>query len=256
MTHRSRVLLSKRPRQEQELRILSNPTDQASTKLLKIDDYQAPFTSGILSPQSKWLLVRRNLHKIRSWVPPKQLDNVDPRCQDWYIYFQMRRELRRAQEDIKTIQSRPDFVPVRYFKLPTDEEHTRRYDVSHVQAKDALYYPSFGPEPIVLQSLLYYFTRECAVPYESIFLAFLANVCSIIDQDRIRLNRVVVLRRVALIVAIIVFAFLGMMFLSMLFGALTTTSNLRQMYLNDPDGGAEWKAAQQSLEANLNSLSR
>lgn len=256
MTHRSRVLSPKRPKQEQELRILSNPIDQTSKQLLQFDDYQAPLTPGILSPKSKWLLVRRNLHKIRSWGPPQHLDNVDPRCRDWYIYFQMRRELRRAQVEIRTIQSRPGFVPVHHFKLPTDSVHSRRYDVSHVQATDALYYPSFGPEPIVLQSLLYYFSRECAVPYESVFRTFLSDVCSIINQDRQRLNRAAVFRKVALVFAVIVFVLIGLMLLSMVFGALTTTSNLKQMYRNDPDGGVEWRSSQPTLEANLNPLSR
>ncbi|CAF5087739.1 unnamed protein product [Rotaria sp. Silwood1] len=190
------------------------------------------------------------MHKIRSW---REVDtsNVDEKFRDWYIFFQIRRELRRAQADIKDIEQRSDFVPVRYFELPTDSTHTNRVNVSHVRPTDMLYYPSFDRDPMVLQALLYYFSKECAVPYESVFRTFLTNVCSIISRDRERLRRAAVFRQVALILAIVVFIILGLMLISLLLSVLGTTANLSSMYNNDPDGGIEWREPSTTVETTL-----
>ena len=255
MSHRSKILLRKKTDREVELRVLSNPLlQQTTSSLIESDDYQAPHTAFSLSPNSKWLIVRNNLHKIRSWGGARRLSNVDARSQDWYLFFQMRRELRRAQAEISTIQSRPDFAPIRHFHLPTSEKHFRRVNVSHVQSDEAIYYPSFSAEPIVLQSLLFYFTKECFVPYQSVFRSFLTDVCSIISQDRQRLNRVVVFRRIALVLTILVSIFLAMMFFSLILSAWTTTNRLDTLYRTDPDGGIGHSSATANFPSSISSL--
>ena len=251
MASRSRILPAKFRRNEQELHILTNPLVESTRSVF--DDYQAPLTAHSLAPNSKWLLVRNNLHKIRSWGGARRLSGLDERFQDWYIFFQMRRELRRAQMDIKTIQDRPDFKPVRHFSLPIGPDRFERYKVSHVEPSDVIYYPGSGPEPIVLESLLYYFSKECKVPYSSIFRGFLSDVCSILDQDRERQNRVAVFRRIALALAVIVFVILGMMFLTLIFSTLKTISNIDEIYRFDMDGGIDWRPpSTSSLQSALN----
>ena len=241
MTHRSRVLVPKNHRQEHELRVITNPLLEPQIDVLRASDYQAPRTAMGLKPNSKWLVVRNNLHKIRSWAGVRRISTLDPRLQDWYAFFQMRRELRYAQQQIETIQSRPGFIPVHHFKLPIDARRQQRFNVKHIQSTDALYYPDFGKDPIVLQSLLYYFSEECAVPYESIFLNFLSNVCSMINHEEERHVRVTIFRRVALAIALVVFIILGVMFCSLILSVLKTTTNLQRMYHNDPDGGIDWR---------------
>jgi hypothetical protein len=216
--------------------------------LLDHDDYQAPLTARTLSPNSKWILVRNNLHKIRSWRGNQPTDPNDPFA-DWYLFLQMRRELRRFQEHIREVEDRPDFAPIHYFYLPTDERHRRRYDVSHVQPSDALFLPGFGLEPFVLQSLLYYFTVECAVPYNSVFRSFLSDICSVLNRNERYLQRAAALRKLAGILTFIVFIILGLMLFTLIFSVLKTTSNLKKLYDNDLSGGIEW----QSLETTVNS---
>jgi hypothetical protein len=153
----------------------------------------------------------------------------------------MRRELRHAQQYIKEIENQSNFTPVRYFYLPISETNTRRLNVSHVKPTDALYYPGLGREPIVLQSLLYYFSKECAVPYHSLFRKFLTDICSILNQDRQRLDRAATFRKLALFIAIIFFIILGLMLFSLILSVLKTTSEFNKMYGNDPNGEIEWR---------------
>jgi hypothetical protein len=239
MAYRSKIISRKIIKQEQELHILANPLSNPQSPLITSDDYQAPLTTHTLSPYSKWIIVRNNIHKIRSWGG-LDLDRIDPVCQDWYIFYQMRRELRRAQSYIRQIEHQPDFVPVHYFDMPTDQTHTQRYNVSRVRPSAALYYPRFGPDSLPLQSLLYYFSKECAVPYNSVFRPFLSGVCSVIYQERAHDKRVAALRRAALVVTVIVGVIMGLMFFSLIISVFTTTSNLKRMYKNDPDGRLEW----------------
>ena len=255
MTHRSRVLLPKKHRQEHELRVITNPLLVPEIDVLRASDYQAPRTANGLVPNSKWLVVRNNLHKIRSWGGARRISTLDPRLQDWYAFFQMRRELRYAQERIETIQSRPNFVPVHHFKLPIDARHQKRYNVKHIQSTDALHYPDFGKDPIMLQSLLYYFSEECAVPYESIFLNFLSSVCAMINHDQQRHVRVTNFRRVALAIALVVFSILAVMFCSLILSVLQTTATMQRMYHNDADGGIDWRPpASAPVDASLTYL--
>ena len=240
MAYRSRVAGSKLLKQEHELHIITNPFLNSDIHVLDNDDYQAPLTAHSLSRNSKWIIVRNNLHKIRSWGGINT-EAVDPRCREWYILFQMRRELRRAQTRIQQIGRRPDFVPVHYFNLPVGETDIQRHNVSHVKPSDAIYYPSFGGDPIVLQPLLYYFSKECMVTHDSIFRSFLSDVCSVVDRNREHIRRVAVFRKVALTVTTIVSVILILMFFSLVLSVFTTASNLRDIYKDDPDGGIAWR---------------
>ena len=223
MSTRSRISTPKFTNQEHELHIYANPL--------------ATPRSPLISPaSSKWMIVRKNLHKIRSWGGSSST-NVNDKCR----VIQMRRELRRMREQIRDVEHRSDFVPVRCFRIPTDEKNSRRYKVSHVSPTSVLYHPSFDEEPIVLQSLFFYFSRECHVPYQSIFRPLLTNICSALDRDRERLERTTALRRFALIIAIIVFAVLGLMFITLIVGVLKTRSNFHKLYDNDIHGGLEWE---------------
>lgn len=221
-------------RPEEELHVFTNPFLNSQLRTLDNYDYEAPLTAKTLAPNSKWIIVRENLHKIRSWRGI-DVSKVQKPYRDWYVFFQMRRELRRAQYHIKQVEQQENFTPVRYFYLPIDANNKRRYNVSHIQPSDAIYYPGLGREPIVLQSLLYYFTKECAVPYDSTFRGFLGDVCSIIYQERQRLERVAVFRKVALFIATIVLTIIGLMLFSLILSVFKTTSDFRQLYDNDLD---------------------
>lgn len=231
MSYQSKKFVNKTPKHEQEFYV--------NTKLLlnSNDDYQAPSTSHSLSPSSKWLIVRHNIHKIRSWggVRPKSI--VDQSFRDWYLFFQMRRELKRAEQEIRAIQNRKDFTPIRYFDLFIDEKRVRTYNVSHVRPSDGVFYAGLGSEPLILESLLYYFNKECVVPCNSLFYPFLSDVNSLLNTNRKRIQRVVVLRRVALLFALVVFIFIFIMFFSLILSVLTTASNLREMYKDGSDEG-------------------
>ncbi|CAF2079568.1 unnamed protein product [Rotaria magnacalcarata] len=245
MPIRSRPILRKVPHHETESHVtidassFSKPVS-IKTPLLLADDYQAPATSQTLSPNSKWLIVRNNIHKIRGWGAIKRIPFGDQPFQDWYLFFQMRRELKRAEEQIRAIQYRKDFIPVRHFQLPIDETHVQRYNVSHVGPNDGIYYAGLGTEPIALQYLLYYFSNECSVPYDSIFYTFLSDVNAVLHTNRERIHRVVVFRKLALILALAVFIIIIIMFFSLILSVLTTTSNIRQMYRNGLDEDTKW----------------
>ncbi|CAF2523202.1 unnamed protein product [Rotaria sp. Silwood2] len=247
MPYRSKILQHKCTKQEQELHIISNPLDSARKYSLASDNYLAPLTACKLKPNSKWIIVRNNIHKIRSWRAVDK-SNIDKKLWDWYIFFQIRRELRHIQADIKQIEQRPDFVPVHHIEIPAGPTHTECVKVSHVRPTDVLYYPSFDPEPMSVQALIYYFSKERIVTYESVFHPLLSNVCSITNRDRERLRRVAVFRKLALVLGIVVFLIVGLMLASLILSVLETTSNLKNMYSNDPDGGIEWRAPSTTIE--------
>ncbi len=210
--------------------------------LLKLPKCEAENYVTLIAPNSKWLIVRNNIHKIRSWSSMRCLSVADQPVRDWYVFLKMKRELKRVQEEIRAIEYRSDFTPVRYFNLPIDKTRIRRYNVSHVRSTDGIYYGGLGSEPILLQYLLYYFSKECFVPYNSIFYSFLSDVNSVLDTNRQRLQRVVVFRRLALIFTLAISIILFIMFFSLILSVLTTTSNLRQMYKNNPDGEMIWQS--------------
>ena len=229
MSHRSRILFSKKNKQE-ELHIFTNPLldSRLPIHVSNGDDLQAPLISPRLSPNSKWFIVRKSIHKIRSWGGISPSDPNQPLA-DWFSFFQMSRELRHVQEDIRQVTNRPDFTPVRHFCLPTDNRHKKRFNVSHIQPMDTLYHPAFGHDPMLLQALLYYFSKECVVPHNSIFRPFLSDVCTVISRKREQLDRVTALRKFALALTIIVFLILFLMLFLLLFSALKTTWNLQSV---------------------------
>jgi hypothetical protein len=240
MPHRSKLLPHKIQKEEQELHIFTNPFINSRVRLQNLNDYQAPLTAHTLSPNSKWITVRNNIHLIRSWSRINTSDVNDP-FRDWYLFFQMRRELRLIRERIKQVENRPNFVPVHYFYLPIDETKHQRYNVSNIKPSDALYYSGLGHEPIVLRSLIYYFSKECPVSHNSIFQKFLSDVCSIIHQNRQRLKQAAVFRKLASIITIIFFILIGLMLFSLILSVLKTTSDFQKLYENDPNGGIEWQ---------------
>ncbi|CAF5006855.1 unnamed protein product [Rotaria sp. Silwood1] len=86
MAYRTKILPHKFTKQEQELHIISNPFDTTRQYLLQHDDYEAPLTAHTLKPNSKWITVRNNMHKIRSW---REVDtsNVDEKFRDCHFYY-------------------------------------------------------------------------------------------------------------------------------------------------------------------------
>ncbi|CAF4322725.1 unnamed protein product, partial [Adineta steineri] len=98
------------------------------------------------------------------------------------------------------------------------------------------YYAGLGSEPIVLQYLLYYFSKDCPVPHNSIFYSFLSDVNSVLETNRKRINRIVVFRKLALIFALIISILILIMLFSLTLSVITTMTNLREMYKNDVDG--------------------
>ncbi|CAF3090270.1 unnamed protein product [Rotaria sp. Silwood2] len=232
-----RLLVRKIPEREKESHVIIDSPAVSTiistrTPLLTRYDYQALRTAYLLAPQSKWIIVRNNIHKIRSWNAIVRTSVVDRPFQNWYILFKMRHELKRAEEEIHAIQYRPNFKPVHHFYLPADGTDVRCYNVSHVQPTDCISYVALGSKPILLQNLLYFFSKGCIVPNNSLFYSFLCDVNSVLDANRKRINRDILFRKVALIITIAVFIIILMMFFSLILSVLTTTSNLRQMYKN------------------------
>lgn len=233
MSTRSRLFTPRFTNEEHELHIYTNPL-------------VTPISPLIPPTPSKWIIVRKNLHQIRSWGGFSTTNVKDP-SQDACVVIQMRRELRRMRERIRDVEHRPDFVPIRSFRLPTDEKNYRRYKVSHVSPASVLYHPSFDEEPVVLQALLFYFSREYTVPYQSIFRPLLTDICSTVDRDRQRLERARNFRRYALVLTIIIFAILSLMFITLIVGVVKTRSNFHKLYDNDLHGGIDWEATVDSF---------
>ena len=225
-----KILVRKLPKHEKEHRIKSGIPLSVKSPLLSGEDYQAPRTPGKLSSNSKWFIVRNNLHKIRNWAPIRRLSVIDHSFLDWYVFFQMKRELKRAEQQIRAIQYRTDFTPIQYFNLAIDQTRFRRYNVSHVRSSDAIYYSGLSSQPLILQNLLYYFNEECRVPFNSIFYSFLCDVNAVLDTNRQRIQRVVVLRRVALIFTVSIFVILLTMLFSLILSVFTTASYFKQLY--------------------------
>ena len=237
MSYRSKILQSKVPKEERELHIISNPGFRPSYQY----DYQAPLTARTLSPKSKWIIVRNNLHRIRSMDTTRKYSLKDP-YDDIYLFCQTRRELRRVQKQIQQVEALPDFTPIHYFEISTDERHTRRYDVGHVQPKDALFYPGYGLEPFGLQALFYYFSAREPIRHDSVFQPFISHVCGVVNRNEQYQHRVAVLRRAAAIMASIVYLILALMFFTLIFSVLQTIFKFHAFYANNPNGDIEWKS--------------
>jgi hypothetical protein len=231
--------LMRLPKQEHEVHVFSNPIneyDRSSSKLNARQksfpdyDYQAPLTADSLRPNSKWLIVRRNLHRIR-FMGFNDMGKEN-RLPDFYLGLQMTRELKRAQEEIKNVDKEEDFCIIKEFSLSNNTGRKQTFDTSHVKPNDALIYDRLGEEPLALQNLLYYFSKQ-DVPHGTVFWNFLNEVNHVLKLKRKRTVLVQRLRRLALTLAIIFYSFIGLMFLLMVISVITTATKM-----NDPE--VEW----------------
>ena len=246
---RTRVL--RIPKQEQEVHLTGNATRNNDSSLraplvsrqsksptpsntssirqkrLADDDYEAPPTAQSLRLNSHWLIVRRNLHRIRFMgYNERGRDSTMP---DLYIGFQMKRELKRAQEEIKNIDKEENFHAIKNFALAVDSRRIKNYDTSHVKAEDALIYDRLGEEPLALQNLLYYFSKQ-DVSHGTLFWDFLNEVNRVLNMKRKRTVLVQRLRRLALILAVVLYSIIGIMLILLIISVITTATKM-----NDPE---------------------
>lgn len=261
MAESRRKLWLRPPKQEQEIHIVNNPLEEYEIKksssqtsissrreqqreILSQYDYQAPLTSESLRPNSRWLTIRRNLHRIRFMG----LNNLQEggRLPDFYLGFQMTRELKRAQVEIKNIDKNEDFHHIKHFSLINNNGTTKIYNTSHVTPDDALIYDRLGEEPLALQNLLFYFSKQ-NVQHGSLFWNFLYEVNNVLKLKRKRKALVKRLRRIAFTLAIIFYSFIGLMFSFMVISVITTATKF-----NDPE--VEW-ISQTAEEFTDNTLS-
>ncbi|CAF0791272.1 unnamed protein product [Rotaria sp. Silwood1] len=140
-------------------------------------DYEAPLTAFSLKPNSKWLVVRRNLHRIRFMSYNEH--GEQNKLPDFYLGLQMIRELKRAQHEIQHIDQETNFHAVNQFILAIDDKHTKTYDTSHVKPTDALIYDRLGDEPMAVQNLLYYFSQQNVSPARYFLILTLTESTSI-----------------------------------------------------------------------------
>ena len=238
MAQAIRARIHRVPRREQEVHVITNPSDQqtrlldqssrsSQRKRLADPDYEAPMTSYRLGHESRWLIVRRNLHRIRFMgYNDRGRDSALP---DLYIGFQMKRELKRAQEEIKNIDKEKNFRVIKQFRLAVDNKRTKIYDTSHVKPDDALIYDRLGEEPLALQNLLYYFSKQ-DVPHGTLFWEFLNEVNRVIHMDTKRKVLVQRLKKLAFTLAIILYSIVGFMLIMMIISAIATVTKM-----NDPE---------------------
>ena len=200
----------------------SLPSKNNRERLIR-DDYEAPSSANSLRPNSRWLIVRRNLHRIRfmGYSEGGQTDKLP----DLYLGFQMKRELKRAQDEIKNIDREKNFHVVKRFALAVDNKRTKIYNTSHVKPEDALIYDRLGEEPLALQNLLYYFSQQ-EVPHGTIFWDFLNEVNHVLNLRRKRTVLVKRLRKLALTLAIVVYCIIGFMFLLLIISVITTATKM------------------------------
>ncbi|CAF3179680.1 unnamed protein product [Rotaria socialis] len=244
MAQSRRSRLVRMPKQEEEIHVISNPLDmdepslpmlpltrlQKQREVLTTDDYQAPLTSFSLQPHSRWLIVRRNLHRIRFMGFNSR--GRQSQLPDFYLGFQMTRELKRAQDEIKNVDKQKDFYAIKQFTLAGELGTKKVFNTGHVTPDDALIYDRLGEEPLALQNLLFYFSKQ-EVEYGTVFWDFLSEVNHALNLKRKRSALVQRLRRVALWLAIILYVCIGLMFCLMIISVITTATKL-----NDPE--VEW----------------
>ena len=245
MAQLPRTRLVRVPKEEYEIHLFNNPIDdydqresssprpthsspsQKSRDALSEYDYQAPLTSHSLRPNSYWLIVRRNLHRIRCMGFSDT--GTETRLPDFYLGLQMTRELKRAQEEIKNIDKDVDFRVITEFSLTNDTGHSEKFDTSHVKPEDALMYDRLGEEPLALQNLLFYFSRQ-EVQHGTVFWNFLNEVNHVLKLNRKRTVLVQRLQRLAFTIAIIFYTFVGLMFFLMVISVISTVTKM-----NDPE---------------------
>ena len=257
MAQSVRTRIQRVPRQESEIRVITNPADQrvplisqtsrrSNRRRLADDDYEAPLTAYALPPNSRWLFVRRNLHRIR-FMGHNQRER-DSTLPGFYIGLQMKRELKRAQDEIKNIDKEKNFLAVKQFALAVDEKRTKLYDTSHVKPEDALIYDRLGEEPLALQNLLYYFSRQ-DVSHGTLFWDFLNEVNNVLNMKRKRTVLVQRLRRLALTLAVILYSILGIMLILLIVSVITTATKM-----NDPE--VKWMESKVDIYSNTVDSSR
>jgi hypothetical protein len=241
MAQSLRARLRRLSRQEHEIHVLDNPlnedgqTDSSSSRLITSNssrktrdglsdyDYQAPLTAHSLRPNSYWLIVRRNLHRIR--FMGFNDTGKGNRLPDFYLGLQMVRELKRAQQEIQNVDKDQDFHVIKEFSLANDSGRTNKFDTSHVKPDDALIYDRLGEEPLALQNLLYYFSKQ-DVPHGTVFWSFLNEVNHVINLKRKRTVLVQRLKRLALTLAIIIYSIIGFMLFLMVISVITTATKM------------------------------
>jgi hypothetical protein len=200
-----------------------SPLSSSQRKRLKDADYEAPLTANSLHQNSYWIIVRRNLHRIRFMgLNDRERDSNLP---DFYIGLQMKRELKRAQDEIKNIDKEESFHAVKQFALAVDNKRTKMYDTSHVKPDDALTYDRLGEEPLALQNLLYYFSKQ-DVQHGTLFWDFLNEVNRVLNMKRKRTVLVERLRKLALTLAIIVYSIIGFMLFLLIISVITTATRM------------------------------
>ncbi|CAF1302777.1 unnamed protein product [Adineta steineri] len=248
MTQNHRTRFIRIPKQEEEVHIFSNPLNvdeqpatstplqtpsprQGQRETLFDFDYQAPLTAHSLRPNSRWLIVRRNIHRIR-FMGFRGAIGKEGQLPDFYLGLQMARELRRAQLEIKDVDNDTSFQAVKEFSLASAKGQSKKFDTRHVQPEDALIYDRLGEEPLSLQNLLYYFSKQ-DIQHGTVFWDFLNEVNHVLNLKRKRTVLVQRLRRLALSLALVVYIIIGLMFCTMVIGIITTITKM-----NDPE--VEW----------------
>ncbi|CAF0762441.1 unnamed protein product [Didymodactylos carnosus] len=210
------------------------------------DDYQAPLTSNSLLANSKWKIIRLNLHKIRS--TGKKATNP---FQDWYLFLQVMKELKRAEQEIKNIENDKFFKPVKKFSVKLDGvEKIKTYKTSHVRPTDALFYTNISDEPIIIQHLLYYFTKEFAMSNQSLFWNFLTEVNSVLNTNRKRSKRTKMFKKIALILSISVYILITFMFLLLIMTGFQIYSDAKILQHDYQENDQQFD----QLEFNFDSL--
>ena len=159
-------------------------------------------------------------------------EGKESRMPDLYLGLQMTKELLRAQKDIKDVDKEDDFHIVKLFSLANDKGKTKTFDTSHVKPDDALIYDRLGDEPLLLQNLLYYFSKK-DIQEGTVFYKFLTEVNEVINLKRKRTVLIQRLQRLALILAVILYSFIGFMFILMFISVIATATKM-----NDPE--VEW----------------
>lgn len=247
MAQKHRTRFARVPKEEQEVHVFSNPLNEynkteslspppppprlmPTTSSLDVYDYQAPLTAKLLRPDSRWLIVRRNLHRIRFMGFNE--GEKEGRLPNFYLGLQMTRELKRAQDEIKNVDKLDDFRVITEFSLAKEGGSTKKFDTSHVKPDDALIYDRLGEEPLSLQNLLYYFSNQ-DVPHGTVFWNFLYEVNNVLSLKRKRTVLVQRLRRLALTLAIVLYSFIGVMLSLMVISVVLTVTKM-----NDPE--VEW----------------
>ena len=137
----------------------------------------------------------------------------------------MVRELKRAEVEIKNIDKQDDFYVIKEFSLDGNAGNKKRFDVRHVKSNDALIYDRLGEEPLSLQNLFYYFSKQ-KVEQATTFYDFLYQVNQVLNLKRKRTVLVRRLQRLALAITILISSFIGLMFIAMIIASIATLTRM------------------------------